>query len=293
MSEATTLADGPAPPGPAGVSDFYDRNHLLLTDLFGGSIHSGYWHGPHDISGVEVAGARMTDEILDRLDVGPGMRVLDLGCGTGGPGVHLARWCDAEITGISPSAAEVAVATARAEAAGVSHKIAFRHADAARMPFPDDTFDRVMAIESVVHAADRVAWLREIARVLKPGGRVVLSDFIARGPEPQDAEDRAAVARLLTALRLAARVRVEDYPGFLTRSGLEPVEITDLTDHTKYTLGRLCLAIGAHLRERTGVPEELRLVHDMHENIDWVGHAQQPQTDGVAVVVAEAPRHGG
>lgn len=98
---------------------------------------------------------------------------------------------------------------------------------------------------------------------------------------------------MLSALRLAPRVRIEDYPGFLTQAGLEPVEITDLTDHTKYTLGRLCLAIGAHLRERTGVPEELRLIHDMHENIDWVGHAQQPQSDGVAVVVAEAPRLGG
>lgn len=167
------------------MSDFYDRNNRLLTDMFGGSIHSGYWHGPHDISSVEVASARMTDEILDRLDVGPGMRVLDLGCGTGGPGVRLARWCEAEITGISISAEDVALATARAEAAGVSHRISFRHADAVRMPFPYGAFDRVMAIECVVHAADRVAMLSEIARVLRPGGRVVLSDFIARGPESQ------------------------------------------------------------------------------------------------------------
>ncbi|MET9294345.1 methyltransferase domain-containing protein [Streptomyces sp. NPDC003077] len=287
MRQETVTADGPTLPEPADVGDFYERHHHLLTGMCGGDMHSGYWHGPHDISGFEVASARMTDQVLDRLDVGPGMKVLDVGCGAGGPGVRLAKWCEARVTGISLGAGEVARATARAEAAGVSGRVAFQRADAARMPFPDAAFDRVMAIECLVHAADRVAVLREIARVLKPGGRAVLTDFVLLGPETEDEEEKAAVARMLTALRTAPMVRTEDYPGLLRDAGLEPVEITDITEHTKYTRGRLCLAIGAHLREHPRPSEELRLLHDMHEHIEWMDFDQLPQSDGVVIVVAE------
>lgn len=293
MSQQSTAVDATVLLDPADVGDFYDRNNRVLADMCGGSIHNGYWHGPHDISSIEVASARMTDEILDRLDVGPGMKVLDLGCGTGGPGVRLARWSDAQITGISVSAEDICLATALAEAEGVSDRMTFHHADAHRMPFPDATFDRVLAIESVVHAADRVAVLKQIARVLKPGGLLVLSDFIALGPQIEDEEDKALEAQMLAALRRAPMVRIEDYPGFLEEAGLEPVELTDITEHTKYTLGRLCHAMGARLRERGALPEELKLIHDMCEGVDWVDFAQQPQTDGVAIVVAQAPPHRG
>lgn len=289
MNQDATSTPSPALPDPVDVGEFYDRNNRLLTQLLGGSMHYGYWHGPGDVSGLDAASARMTDEHLDRLDVQPGMTVLDLGCGTGAPGVRLARWCDADITGVSVSVGDIALATARAEAEGVSRRITFRQADAARLPFADGTFDRVLAIESLAHVADRGQVLSEIARVLRPGGRVVLSDFVQLGPEPEDAEEREAAARMLAALRVAPPVRVARYEGLLRAAGLTAVEITDVTEHTKYTMGRFYLAMEAHVRERGALPPELRLVYDMCEGVDWVAYAQQPQTEGVALVVAEAP----
>ncbi|MBB6421397.1 cyclopropane-fatty-acyl-phospholipid synthase family protein [Streptomyces sp. AK010] len=289
MSQAASGPHSPVVPDPDDVDDFYDRNNRVLTELFGGSIHYGYWHGPNDISGLEVAGARMTDEVLDRLDVQPGMKVLDLGCGTGGPGVRLAKWSDADITGISVSAQDVALASQRARDEGVADRIRFQQANATRMPFEDGTFDRVLALESVVHITDRVRALKEIARVLKPGGRVVLTDYIVLGPEIEDEDKRAATAQILSAMRTAPMVRADAYPGFLAAAGLTAVEITDITEHTKYTLGRLHLAMAAHSREHGALPPELKLVHDMCEGIDWVEYAQQPQTDGVVLVVGQIP----
>jgi SAM-dependent methyltransferase len=99
-----------------------------------------------------------------------GQRVLDVGCGTGRLAAALAER-GARVWGVDPS--EEMLRQARSNAAG---KAAFKLARAEALPFKDDWFDRAV-LRLVVHLVDRQQAFREIARVLGPGGRVVMATF--------------------------------------------------------------------------------------------------------------------
>jgi ubiquinone/menaquinone biosynthesis C-methylase UbiE len=123
---------------------------------------------------------RLHHEISDRtadlaISTCPGpLRLLDVGCGTGYLLVSLAnRYPDAsELVGIDPAPSMIKVATAAAR----DRRLSFSVGVAERLPYPDDNFDLVVSTTSFDHWSDQQAGLRECARVLRPGGRLVLVD---------------------------------------------------------------------------------------------------------------------
>jgi len=120
---------------------------------------------------------RHEDWLAVETGLHPGLRVLDLGCGVGGPMRHLAKKTGAHITGVNLDATQVARAQSRAEAEGLSGLISVEQADFADLPFADQSFDVVLAIESTCHASDRLRVFEEAHRVLKPGGRFAGYDW--------------------------------------------------------------------------------------------------------------------
>ncbi|AKG42304.1 type 11 methyltransferase [Streptomyces xiamenensis] len=285
----TTDTGLPGAPTPQAVGEFYDANNRAITEIYGGSMHYGYWLGPDDTSDFATAGQRLTDLLIGRLGAGPGDEVLDLGCGTGGPGVRLARATGARVTGVSISAGDVALAGARAEAEGVAGQVRFELADAMELPYRDASFDAVLAFESIVHLPDRGRALREIARVLRPGGRLVLTDLVERGAQEEDEHKRRAVAEMLAIWRAAPMTRAEDYPGFARDAGLVIDEIADITEHTKYTAAHIYTGTRDHLRRHGELPPDLARIHAMGEHVDWAEFTAAEQSDGMIIVVAHRP----
>ncbi|WP_368744595.1 class I SAM-dependent methyltransferase [Desertibaculum subflavum] len=112
--------------------------------------------------------------ILDLIGEVGGRRVLDVGCGDGALAVDLLRR-GAEVTGIDVSSAMIEAAKRRA--AGLRGDIAFEIADARKLPFPDASFDVVTAITILCFIEDAQPVFREIARVLRPGGRLVIGEL--------------------------------------------------------------------------------------------------------------------
>ncbi|MDN5345273.1 MAG: hypothetical protein PWQ18_1387 [Clostridia bacterium] len=105
------------------------------------------------------------------LDPRAGEHILDVGCGTGNFSLELASR-GVRVTGIDISDPMLAKARRKAAAAGL--EIEFLHGDAAHLPFPDDTFDKVVSVTALEFAPDLKAVLTESYRVLKPGGRMVI-----------------------------------------------------------------------------------------------------------------------
>jgi SAM-dependent methyltransferase len=122
---------------------------------------------------------RVTDALEERLlldRIGPtcDLAVLDVGCGDGVLATRLAQ-DGAAVTGLDASAAMITAARRRADAAGVG--IDLVEGDAETLPFASGRFDRVVSVATLWFADDPHRPIREMVRVLKPGGRLVLGEL--------------------------------------------------------------------------------------------------------------------
>jgi SAM-dependent methyltransferase len=116
--------------------------------------------------------------LIEQASINPGLRVLDVGCGTGSLAVLIKKsHPGAEVVGLDPDPAAIAMANRKAKRATLA--IEFNRGFSDHMPYPNSSFDRVFSSFMIHHlsSGERAATLLEIRRVLKPGGSVHVLDF--------------------------------------------------------------------------------------------------------------------
>ena len=111
-------------------------------------------------------------------------RLLEVGCGSGGPALFLARKVGLSVTGVDINEAGIAAANEAASTAGLAERARFTCVDGGgRLPFADGSFDAVQSIDAINHIPDRTALLTELHRLLRPGGTLLYTDpVIVTGP---------------------------------------------------------------------------------------------------------------
>lgn len=192
----------------ACCADAYSHDAVAL--LLGDSYHPG--------------GLTLTRRLAARLDLRPGHHALDIACGPGTSARLMAAERGATIAGIDLADAVLDRARAATAAADLTDSVRFHLGDAESIPFPDNTFDAAVCECALCLFPDKPRAVAEIVRVLRPGGRLGLTDIaIAPTGLPPDLTDLAAqVACIADARPVAA------YLDLLTASGLR---VTTREDH--------------------------------------------------------------
>jgi ubiquinone/menaquinone biosynthesis C-methylase UbiE len=174
---------------------------------------------------------RYGQRTIDRLGLAPGSAVLDVGCGTGASALPAARYVGPGGTVLGVDLAENLLAQARAKAAqsDVQH-VEFRQADMTNLGFPDHHFDAVVSVFSVFFVPDMEALVRELWRMVKPGGKLAITTWGHSFWEPVYSVWREAVRveqpDLYTAFHPWDRISAPDQlRQLLHSSGVEDAEV--------------------------------------------------------------------
>jgi ubiquinone/menaquinone biosynthesis C-methylase UbiE len=169
------------------TDDHYARPglaHLLLQALAAAGRDSDRLQ-TSDLAAFDefhLGGHTATRELCAALEPVPGARVLDVGSGLGGTARHLAQEYGCEVTGLEPCADYAQAATVLTQRTGLDSRVRFVRAGAPPLPFADASFDAATLVHVGMNVADKAALFTELARVVRPGGRLGIYDVMGDAP---------------------------------------------------------------------------------------------------------------
>jgi ubiquinone/menaquinone biosynthesis C-methylase UbiE len=216
-----------APP----VVDFYDHHPINEAQVLD-SLRTrtgrpdGPW-SPEDLWAWDqdhYGGVGAVEALARRAALAPGMHVLDVCAGLGGPARFLAYRIGVRVTGVDLTHSRCAAGARLTALVRLGPLVRLVQADAQVLPFRAHAFDAAVSQEGLLHVPDKGTVLAECARVLKPGARLAFSDWIAH-PRLEDNERR----RLQDWMAAVTLQSIDGYRGLLARAGFADIEAEDLS----------------------------------------------------------------
>jgi sarcosine/dimethylglycine N-methyltransferase len=206
--------------------DYYnseDADNFYYHIWGGEDIHVGLYDTPdEDIATASHRTVRHMANSLPKID--STMKVLDLGSGYGGAARYLASTYCCHVTALNLSETENIRNRAMTKEAGLSELIDVVDGDFEEIPSQDNQFDIVWSQDAILHSPRREQVIREVARVLKPGGYFIFTD-------PMQADDvpEGVLQPVLDRIHLASLGSFGFYRKTLSSVGLQEVSVEDLT----------------------------------------------------------------
>jgi len=212
------------------VADYYDQTRIHYRYFWQldqyHTLHYGLWE--EDVKSLGAAMLRTNERLTKLADIQPDMRVLDAGCGIGGPARWLASKIGCEVVGLSLSERQVHKARALSKEQGLEDRVHFEVGNYCQTGFADASFDVVWAIEAHATEVDKEAFIQEAFRLLKPGGCLVMADYLSAKPSfsPQES---ALMMQWLNHWAITELANIEMFAGWITRTGFDFREFEDVT----------------------------------------------------------------
>lgn len=165
-------------------------------------------------------------EIPRLLELTPSCSVLEIGCGSGRYALHIAETARCRVVGLDLNGEGIRNASALAQRSSLSPQVRFQQCDVSQpLSFADSTFDAVYCNDVLCHIPGRLALLRELQRVLKPGGRLIFSDALVVGGMLSNEElaTRSSIGYYLFA-------PLEENERLIAAAGFQLTRVTDTTE---------------------------------------------------------------
>ena len=170
-------------------------------------------------------GLAATDALARHAKINESTHVLDLCCGLGGPARYLAYHHGCRVTGVDMNTDRLAGAVRLTERTKLEDRVLFHHANALQTGLADETFDVIVSQEAFCHIPDKKTLIAECVRLLKPGGRIVYTDILARNSMTNEIR-----SRLESEMAFSELSTLEQYCHLLEEKGCQVVEVEDLSD---------------------------------------------------------------
>mmetsp|Transcript_35815 Transcript_35815/g.49707 ORF Transcript_35815/g.49707 Transcript_35815/m.49707 type:complete len:356 (+) Transcript_35815:122-1189(+) len=219
-----------------GIASFYDESSGLWEDMWGEHMHHGYYEVGVPVKDHQEAQVDMIDNALKWACVDGVESMLDVGCGIGGSSRHIARKFGCKAKGITLSPRQAARANAISQEAGLQD-VSFQVADALNQPFEDNSFDFVWSMESGEHMPDKDKFVGELARVCKPGGRILIVTWCHRvlkeGETELKPDEQSLLRNICDAYYLPAWCSIADYARIAEETGLRDMKTEDWSDEVQ------------------------------------------------------------
>jgi sterol 24-C-methyltransferase len=208
------------------VKEYYDLCGEFMVFGWGESLHFAPLSPQETLEESKVRHQRL---MIAKLELSEGMRVVDIGCGIGGPMRRVVREAGVIVVGVNTNRIQLDKARVLSAEAGLAHMVDYLGCSFMDMGvIADDTFDRGYAIESTCHAPDKVGAFAEIYRVLKPGAlfwgqEMCMTDKF----NPADNRHQAIKQELMHGIALKDIATMHEVNRALVTAGFEVVEGMD------------------------------------------------------------------
>ncbi|WP_446011228.1 SAM-dependent methyltransferase [Candidatus Electrothrix sp.] len=198
------------------------------------NIHYGYWEDGH-WEGVQRkdhrdALERMNAVMAKAARISVEDTVLDAGCGTGGSAVWLAKTMKCRVTGVTLCEQHIPLAERFARKNNVDHLCQFFCKDFSDTCLDPVSFDVVWVLESSCYALDKKKLLEEAARLLKPGGRLVVADGFLQQAELSE-DEQEMLNRWMLGWAVPNVLNVDQFGRYLEESGFEDISFDEITEN--------------------------------------------------------------
>lgn len=209
------------------VEAYYELATPYYRDLWADSFHLTWFADRQTLGEAQLAQEHW---LADKAGFGAGARLLDVGCGIGGPAAAIAEHTGAHVTGVNISGVQVEMARSRPLRRDLRNLLEFVQADAMELPFGPAEFDGAFSIEALCHTPDKGRAYAQIARVLKDGAVFVGTDWFSA--DGISAPDYARwIEPACQALALPHLISLDELRTSLEAVGFEVESVSRYGDH--------------------------------------------------------------
>lgn len=225
--------------------DFYER-HPISADIILAKLKAARGHldavAPEELFAHDqdhYGGLAANDALAKLAGIGAQSRVADFCAGLGGPARYLSARYGADVTGIELTPARVKGAATLTALVGLQDKVRVVEGNVMQVPLPDESVDAVVSQEAFLHVPDKPRTLAEAHRILRPGGRLAFTDWVAHSALSQADADLMWQGMAVTNL-----YDLSVYRGVIEDAGFTVTSVEDLTaDWAEILKARLAMYI--------------------------------------------------
>jgi len=249
------------------VLDYYKSTNFDYEHFWSGkralALHFGYFD--NRTTKHEDSLLRLNEVLAGLADIHAHDIVLDAGCGYGGSSIWLAENVGCKAVGMTVVPYQVEKAKSHASKSPAVGKLRFVQSDYAHTGLPDESFSVVWGVESIVHCDNKKTLIQEAYRLLKPGGRLIISEYMLREKPKLSKEEHKTLEPWLKGWAMPDLLTPSQYKRLMSDAGFKKIKIHDLSENVEPSLKK-CYYNAKLAAPFVGPLKKLRLIDQFRKD---------------------------